>query len=446
MADFPTSIKTFVNPSASSTQDTPGVYHDVQHSDANDEIAALEAKVGVDNSAVATSIDYKLSNASSSNPGHGHTLAHGATDVTASAAELNYVDGVTSAVQDQLDAKAATSHNHAASAITSGTVDTARLGSGTANSSSFLRGDQIWATASGMLSTAQYAPQGFLINGKIVPSVATSDLTVAIKGMDGNDPSVDNPVYCRIGDTVRTITSALSVTKNDGTNWFDSGSAGLATNEVDYFVYLGYNATDGVTIGFARIIADRYGEFSTTTTNEKYCAISTITNAAADDYYELIGRFTATLSAGAGFTWTVPTFTASNLIQRPIYETRPLAFTPTINGVSSMTIDSTEIAKSSYQITKGKIEIFHLTAYGDFGGSAATYFQVTIPFNRSTTLVSQYMVVPCNVQEFSYSNMQTGYLSIGGTAGKVDVFKIDEANWGLSSSTGLTFAQFSYPI
>jgi hypothetical protein len=39
--------------------------------------------------------------------------------------------------------------------------------------------------------------------------------------MNGSDPSVSNPVYIRIGDTVRSITSALSVTKNAGTNWFN---------------------------------------------------------------------------------------------------------------------------------------------------------------------------------------------------------------------------------
>ena len=41
---------------------------------------------------------------------------------------------------------AATSHNHDASAITTGTIATARLGSGTANSTTFLRGDQTYAT------------------------------------------------------------------------------------------------------------------------------------------------------------------------------------------------------------------------------------------------------------------------------------------------------------
>lgn len=41
------------------------------------------------------------------------------------------------------------SHTHAAGDITSGTVGTARLGSGTANTTTFLRGDQTWATPSG---------------------------------------------------------------------------------------------------------------------------------------------------------------------------------------------------------------------------------------------------------------------------------------------------------
>ena len=65
-------------------------------------------------------------------------------------------------------------------------------------------------------------PQGYMINGKIDVSVANSDLTVAIKTLSGNNPSTSEPVYVRIGDTVRSITSALSVTRNDGTNWFNS--------------------------------------------------------------------------------------------------------------------------------------------------------------------------------------------------------------------------------
>lgn len=51
---------------------------------------------------------------------------------------------ITNLVTD-LAGKAATSHTHAAGDITSGTLATARLASGTANSTTFLRGDQTWA-------------------------------------------------------------------------------------------------------------------------------------------------------------------------------------------------------------------------------------------------------------------------------------------------------------
>jgi hypothetical protein len=178
---------------------------------------------------------------------------------------------------------------------------------------------------------------GQVINGKIAVTVASNNITLALKGADGNDPSASNPVYCKIGGVIRSVTAALSVTKNAGTNWCNAGSAELATKEIDYFAYLGYNATDGVVLGFSRIpFANQYSDFSTTTTNEKYCAISTITNAAATDYYNVIGRFAATLSAGAGYTWSVPTFTAINLIQRPIWETRLLDITQVVTGFSSV--------------------------------------------------------------------------------------------------------------
>jgi hypothetical protein len=56
---YPTSLDTFTNPSSGDTTNSPS--HSTQHSDANDAIEALQAKVGADSSAVTTSHDYKLS-------------------------------------------------------------------------------------------------------------------------------------------------------------------------------------------------------------------------------------------------------------------------------------------------------------------------------------------------------------------------------------------------
>ena len=58
--------------------------------------------------------------------------------ITATAEELNYMDGVTSNVQEQLDGKAAASHDHAAGDITSGTLAIARGGTGLTSNPSML--------------------------------------------------------------------------------------------------------------------------------------------------------------------------------------------------------------------------------------------------------------------------------------------------------------------
>jgi hypothetical protein len=56
---------------------------------------------------------------------------------------------VSTATSTALAGKANTTHTHAAADVTSGTVATARLGSGTASSTTFLRGDNTWATPAG---------------------------------------------------------------------------------------------------------------------------------------------------------------------------------------------------------------------------------------------------------------------------------------------------------
>lgn len=77
-----------------------------------------------------------------------------------------------------LAGKANTSHTHAASDIASGTIGTARLGSGTANSTTYLRGDGTWATPAG--------------GGGAVSSVAGRTGDVVLTKSDVGLANVDN--------------------------------------------------------------------------------------------------------------------------------------------------------------------------------------------------------------------------------------------------------------
>lgn len=60
--NFPTSLDSLTNPTSGDSLNSPS--HSGQHANANDAIEALQAKVGVDNSAVTTSLDYKVRNIS----------------------------------------------------------------------------------------------------------------------------------------------------------------------------------------------------------------------------------------------------------------------------------------------------------------------------------------------------------------------------------------------
>ncbi len=90
--NFPTSLDALTNPAASppgsDKLNTVGVVlHSTQHGNANDAIEALEAKVGIDASAVTTSHDYKLSGVTSA--AKALSTANNLSDVTAATARTN---------------------------------------------------------------------------------------------------------------------------------------------------------------------------------------------------------------------------------------------------------------------------------------------------------------------------------------------------------------------
>ena len=72
---FPTAIDSFLNPIGSDAlaNATPGLQHHVQHDNINDAVSAVQAKIGIDGSAIATALDYLIKNPLSIDPGHMHT-------------------------------------------------------------------------------------------------------------------------------------------------------------------------------------------------------------------------------------------------------------------------------------------------------------------------------------------------------------------------------------
>ena len=275
------------------------------------------------------------------------------------------------------------------------------------------------------------APEGFLINGKIVPSVASNNLTVALKTLAGTDASATDPIYVRINGVIRTITSALSLSANAGTNYFNMGSAELATKETDLFVYLCWkSSTSEVLIAISRLpYGAQVNNLDLSITAANGCLYSAAGTALTDTIVN-IGRFAATLSAGASYNWTVPTFTSSNLIQRPIYETRWLAWTPsTFSASASMTWTSITTFVANYRIESQRIEIL-LLAVGTTGGTQSYGLRVAPPMAPTTIETVSSMPVKDG------GGSEAGAVEWESSNSTLQIRKYNAGNWGIGANRG----------
>ena len=161
---------------------------------------------------------------------------HGISDVTGlqtaldgkqaagsyAAATHGHAIGDVTGLQTALDGKAATSHTHSASDITSGTIATARLGSGSASASTYLRGDQTWAAvgAGGTKTLAVFTPRN---NQPPAANFATLDTRNSIAVLDFDDATKESAVFPAVipegaslgsGLVIRIIWMATSATSN----------------------------------------------------------------------------------------------------------------------------------------------------------------------------------------------------------------------------------------
>jgi hypothetical protein len=181
-------------------------------------------------------------------------------DGSVSNTEFQFLGTVTSDVQTQLNGKAASSHAHAATDLTGGTVATARLGSGTADNSTFLRGDQTWATVPG--------------GGG---ATALDDLT----------------------DVVITTPAAGQVLRHTGSGFVNAAiAAGDLPSAIDA-AKLGAGTVSNTELGYL----DGVTSAVQTQLNAKAASSHTHTAAAVTDFSEAVdNRVASLIVAGAGVT------------------------------------------------------------------------------------------------------------------------------------------------
>lgn len=279
------------------------------------------------------------------------------------------------------------------------------------------------------------SPAGFLINGQITRTVASNAITLSVVTLNGETPSVSNPVSIRIANGIRKITYALTLTINQSTtNRFNAGGSMLTGREIDYFVYLVWHSSSNlVRLAFARIPNARvWGDFSGSSTSEKYAEINTGTPASTDDV-EVVGRFNATLTFSTpNYNWSVPA--TSVIINKPIYDTKVLVFLPTYGAGGSMTYTSSAIG--TYKIS-GSTCTANVASTGTTGGSASTEITWTLPI---TPIASNYPVAANNVGVGSFV---TGNMFVN--SNYVSCYRYDRGLHGIGANAYL-YGSVTYEI
>ena len=152
--------------------------------------------------------------------------------VNATPTELNYVDGVTSAIQTQLDAKVSnathTGDVTGATALTIAVdaVDIPMLSAtGTASSTTYLRGDNAWSTVDALPSQSGHAGK-YLTTDATDASWATldTDANTTTKGLYEHEHTIDADYTIASGSNALsagpiTIDTGNSVTVPTGSTW-----------------------------------------------------------------------------------------------------------------------------------------------------------------------------------------------------------------------------------
>ena len=178
-------------------------------------------------------------------------------------------------------------------------------------------------------------PDSYGTNYQITSSIGSNNLTIALKGLDGNDPSATNPVIIRAGNGQIVLTSALSITitaaMGDIFTW-DAGK--IQANDTQLFIYyINNNGTaqlgaspDPMLTTVATNFWDLVPNAQTGTAQFKNIVMSGTRNAT--NSCRVIGRLQ--VNQLDNNNWQIPT--VSNVVNYPIYTTDWLTWTANQTG------------------------------------------------------------------------------------------------------------------
>lgn len=226
---------------------------------------------------------------------------------------------------------------------------------------------------------------------QIVRTVSSGNLTVAIKNYLWNDPTSAVPVKIQIGDTVRTITSALSFTNSAWFNWWNTWSTELATKEVDWFCYFVWRSWESA----VRLTASRfptattYNDFNIDGLNEKW-NLGNFASPVSTDAVVNIGRFNAILSGGAWYTWSIPA--TSVVINSPKNISRNSLIAPQFSGSGgSAGAFAYTVKQANYTIRESKVSVqysLRITNLWSWTGD----LRISLPFTAKSLMTDYSML------------------------------------------------------
>jgi len=271
------------------------------------------------------------------------------------------------------------------------------------------------------LALNKWGPEWYWINYKIVPSINWWDLTISMKTLAWTDASSLNPISIRIGDTVRMLTSSLSVTAAAWTNYLNMWSLQLVDNIVNLFVYL-VRESDWIRLLLSRKPLYRtYWELIWLNNTDEKWSINTLLTSDSTAVMENIWRISLILDAWNN--WVTPVWWFN------VYNMRTIDgdwdYTPQYIPSGSMTYTGVTTSVAKYKII-GNIAHVLITSTGTIGWTPGNTLEFSRPITPANTAFF-WTTGSCIVVDNSISKSWLLFYDTWDTA--FVVRKYDSSNW-----------------